>query len=203
MGEDGQVGEAPPVEQQPEQCAEKPLEKATDERTEQSPDIRAVLQAVVQEFLPQKAELEEARKQREDLERRIRELTEENAKTRARAQEAERGAAIRAELQRQGVSKLDLAYRAIRDEISCAEDGRFVSSGGGDLREYVKHFVMENPELLPARVVGGSGAVANQPSVPAGGGVDFDKIRPGMSPDEMERVRQEIARVASQTLRGL
>jgi len=50
--------------------------------------------------------------------------------------------------------------------------------------------------------MGRVGAVANQQSVPAGGGVDFERIRPGMSPDEMERVRQEIARVASQTLRG-
>jgi ribosomal protein L29 len=33
--------------------------------------------------------------------------------------------------------------------------------------------------------------------------VDLDRIRPGMNPEELERVRQEIARVASQTLRGL
>ena len=37
----------------------------------------------------------------------------------------------------------------------------------------------------------------------AAGTVDLDKIRPGMSAEEMERVRQEIARVASQTLRGV
>ena len=60
---------------------------------------------------------------------------------------------------------------------------------------------MENPELLPARLAGGSGASGAQ-KVPPGGGVDLDKIRPGMSPEEMERVRQEIARVASQALRG-
>jgi hypothetical protein len=166
-------------------------------------DIRAVVQAVVQEFLPQRTELEEARKQREDLERRVNELVAENTKTRARADEAERSATVRAELQRQGVSKLDLAYRAIRDEISRSEDGRLVAQGGTDLRDYVKQFVTENPELLPARVSGGSGAVASQPGGPVDGGVDFERIRPGMNPDEMERVRQEIARVASQTLRGL
>jgi hemin uptake protein HemP len=33
--------------------------------------------------------------------------------------------------------------------------------------------------------------------------VDLEKIRPGMSADEMQRVREEIVRVASQTLRGL
>ena len=31
----------------------------------------------------------------------------------------------------------------------------------------------------------------------------MEKIRPGMSAEDMERARQEIARVASQTLRGL
>ena len=34
------------------------------------------------------------------------------------------------------------------------------------------------------------------------GGVDIDKIGPSMSKEELERVRQEILRVASQTLRG-
>ena len=40
-----------------------------------------------------------------------------------KADEAERSAAVRAELQRQGVAKLDLAYKAIRDEIQRGEDG--------------------------------------------------------------------------------
>jgi hypothetical protein len=33
--------------------------------------------------------------------------------------------------------------------------------------------------------------------------VDLDRIRPGMSAEEMQRVREEIVRVASQTLKGL
>lgn len=170
---------------------------------EEPGNIRAVVQAVVQEFLPQKAELEEARRQHGELERRVNELIAENTKSRARADEAERSAGVRAELQRQGISKLDLAYRAIRDEISRSEDGKLVAQGGLDLRDYVAQFVTENPELLPARVSGGSGAVAGQKGVSADGGVDLERIRPGMSPEEMERVRQEITRVASQTLRGL
>jgi hypothetical protein len=32
--------------------------------------------------------------------------------------------------------------------------------------------------------------------------VDIDKIRPGMSSEELERAREEIARIASQALRG-
>ena len=33
--------------------------------------------------------------------------------------------------------------------------------------------------------------------------VDLDKIRPGMSAEELDKVRQEIARIASQTIRGV
>jgi hypothetical protein len=133
-------------------------------------DIRAVLE-----------ELAEERRRREGLEKRV--------------EEAERGSAIRAELQKLGVAKLDLAYKAVKDEVP---------RDGGEMKEFLKKFVGENPELLPARVAGGSGASGGARGSGAGaGGVDIDKIRPGMSAEEMDRVRQEIARVASQTLRGL
>jgi len=33
--------------------------------------------------------------------------------------------------------------------------------------------------------------------------IEIERIRPGMNPEEMQRVREEIVRVASQTLRGL
>jgi hypothetical protein len=39
-------------------------------------------------------------------------------------------------------------------------------------------------------------------TAPAGGVMDLDRIRPGMSAEELERVRLEISRVANQTLRG-
>jgi len=165
-------------------------------------DIREIIQAVVQEFMPQKSELEEERKRREGLEQRVSELIAETEKSRAKAEEAERSAAVRAELQRHGVAKLDLAYKAIRDEIHRAEDGRLVAPGGGGMREHVEQFVKENPELLPARLAGGSGAGAGQRSAPGEARVDLETIRPGMSPEELDRVRKEIARVASLTLRG-
>ena len=135
-------------------------------------DIRAVLD-----------ELAEERRRREGLEKRV--------------EEAERGSAIRAELQKLGVAKLDLAYKAVKDEVP---------RDGGEMKEFLKQFVGENPELLPARVAGGSGASGGGRGSGSGatsGVVDIDRIRPGMSAEEMDRVRQEIARVASQTLRGL
>ncbi|HEV8413379.1 MAG TPA: hypothetical protein VGQ49_07280 [Bryobacteraceae bacterium] len=133
-------------------------------------DIRAVLE-----------ELAEERRRREGLEKRV--------------EEAERGSAIRAELQKLGVAKLDLAYKAVKDDVP---------RDNGEMKAYLEKFVGENPELLPARVAGGSGASAGSRGSGAGAvAVDIDRIRPGMSAEEMDRVRQEIARVASQTLRGL
>ena len=159
-------------------------------------EIRAVVKAAVEEFVsaqPKRgAELEEERKRRETLETRVNELIAENARSKAAAEEAERGSAIRAELQRLGVAKIDLAYKAVKDDL-----GR----EGVDMKEYLARFAADNPELLPARLAGGSGASGAQRQ--ASGSVDLEKIRPGMSPEELERVRQEIARVAAMTLRGI
>jgi hypothetical protein len=132
-------------------------------------DIRAALD-----------ELAEERRRREGLEKRV--------------EEAERGSAIRAELQKLGVAKVELAYRAVKDDVP---------REAGEMKEFLEKFVGENPELLPARLAGGSGASGGPRSSPSTSAVDIDRIRPGMSAEEMDRVRQEIARVASQTLRGL
>jgi hypothetical protein len=160
------------------------------EKTQEPDELRSVIRAVMEEFAGVKS-----------LEARVNELVAENQRARAKAEEAERSAAIRAELQRMGVAKVDLAYRAVKDDIYRGEDGRLLAQGGGEMRDYLAQFVGENPELLPARVSGGSGAGAGQRSGPERG-VELDKIRPGMSAEEMERARQEVARVAQQTLRG-
>ncbi|MGA3189195.1 MAG: hypothetical protein ABSF22_18985 [Bryobacteraceae bacterium] len=142
------------------------------------------------------AELVEERARRESLEKRVNELV-------AAAELADRSATIRAELQKLGVAKVDLAYRAVKDDVYRGEDGKLMAQGGAEIRDFLTQFVNENPELLPARMSGGSGASAGQRGGMDGGGVHLDMIRPGMSAEERERVRQEIARVASQTLRGL
>lgn len=175
-----------------------------------SPDIRALIQDAIREFVSQetaksepayKVELEEERRRRETLERRMNELVEENRRSRQLAEEADRNTTIRTELQRLGVCKVDLAYRAVKDDIQRSEDGQLVArTGQGEMgvKEYLTHFVSENPELLPARGVGGSGASGNQRSSTFTTAFDLDKIRPGMPKEELERARQEIARVAQQ-----
>ena len=179
-------------------------------------DIQAIVRQAVQEFANSekeksepayKAELLEERKRREQLERRMNELVTENQRSRKTAEEAERSSAVRAELQRLGVAKIDLAFKAVQDGIVRAEDGRLVArgdSGEVSVKEYLTSFVNENPEFLPARIAGGTGMTATFKAPSTGREtVSMDQIRPGMSAEEMQRVREEIVRVASQTFRGL
>jgi hypothetical protein len=181
---------------------------------EEQEDVRAIIRGAIEEFLKAeqvkaepayKAELLDERKRREQLERQVNDLVEENRRSRQAAEDAERNAAIRTELQKLGVAKLDLAFRAVKDDVQRGDDGRLVARGeDGDmpLRDYLTRFVGENPELLPARISGGSGMGSTPKTAPGGGAMDLDKIRPGMSAEELERVRLEISRVANQTLRG-
>ena len=190
-------------------------EKAMETPLDPQSDIRDVVRQTIQEFVQAeqrkaepayKAELHEERKRRESLEGRMNQLVEENRKARAMADEADRNSQIRGELQRLGVAKLELAFRAVKDEIVRAEDGRLLTRGpeAKTLQDYLAGFVQENPELLPARIPGGSGAQQPARSVSQGipGGIELDKIKPGMSKEDHDRVRQEIARLASQMLRG-
>ena len=177
-------------------------------------DVQNIVQTALQEFVRQqqtqsepayKTELLEERKRREQLERRLNELVEENKHSRQMAAEAERGSAIRSELQRLGVAKVDLAFKAVQDAIVRTDDGRLVARGdNGEVaaKDYLAGFVADNPEFLPARISGGSGVTSSQKATSGGGeAIDLDKIRPGMSREDMERVRQEIVRVASQSMR--
>ena len=180
-----------------------------EERQAQGADVRHMVKQALGEYFETqkskaepayKAELDDERRKREQLERKLNELVEENQRSRMRAEEAERTSAIRGELQKLGVTKVDLAYRAVKDDIVRSEDGRLVARDGGgevEVRDFLQKFVQENPELLPARVSGGSG-VALPGKSGSGGGIDLDRIKPGMDPEEMERVRREIARIASQ-----
>jgi hypothetical protein len=179
-------------------------------------DVQGIVKQAIQEFLQEqqtksepayKTELVEERRRREQLERRLSEVEEEGKRSRQAVEQAERGSAIRAELQRLGVAKVDLAFRAVQDGVFRSEDGRLLAHGDNGelpLKEYLTQFVSENPEFLPARIPGGSGITAAHKAPREGvDSVDLDGIRPGMSAEQMERVRKEILRVASQNLRGL
>jgi hypothetical protein len=181
----------------------------------QDEGVRSIVKDTIEEFLKReqakaepayKNELAEERKRREQLERRLNELVAENQKSRKMAEEADRGSTIRSELQRLGVAKVDIAFKAVKDDIFRAEDGRLLARGDDGevgVKEYLSHFLSENPEFLPARIQGGSGVTtAHKASGPAAVS-DLDNIRPGMSPEEAERIRQDIVRISSQSLRGI
>lgn len=179
----------------------------------ESSNLKTVIRDVIQEFVSAehaqaepayKTELVEERQRREQLERRVNELVRENDLSRQKAEEAERTSAIRDELQRLGVTKVDLGFRAVKDDVYRAEDGRLVArddQGEVPLQEYLASFTRDNPELLPARIPGGSGAGAQGNAGPAGGGVDLDRIKPGMDPEELARVRREVAQAVSGSFR--
>src|SRR5689334_19604126 len=153
-------------------------------------DIQAIVKQALADFTSAEqaqkepayqAELQEERRRREQLERRLNELVEENKHSRLVAEEAERGSAIRSELQRLGVAKIDLAFKAVQDGVVRATDGRFVArneNGESPLRDYLASFVTENPEFLPARIAGGTGMTPAFKAPTARESVDFEKIRP-------------------------
>src|ERR1700676_112331 len=175
------------------------LKKDQTEPPQPPTDVTAIVRQALEEFANReqtknepayKAELQEERRRREQLERRLNELVEENRRSKLIAEEAQSSSAIRAELQRLGVSKVDLAFRAVRDDIVRTEDGKLVARGeAGEMgvKDYLANFVTANPEFLPARISGGSGVTPGH-KAPASGpvNVDIDRIRPGMSREEMD-----------------
>ena len=178
-------------------------------------DVKHVVRQAIEEFVraeqqkaepAYRAELEDERKRRESLEGRLNQLVEENRRARASAEEADRNSQIRSELQRLGVGKVDLAFRAVKDDIVRGDDGRLQAKGpeAKSLQDYLAGFVQENPELLPARIAGGSGMKpGSRQAVPDSlSSIDIDKIKPGMNKEDLDRVRQEITRLTSQALRG-
>jgi predicted transcriptional regulator YheO len=109
-----------------------------NEGPEANLDVRDLVRQAIEEFVraenrkaepAYKAELYEEKRRREQLEARLNELVEENRRARAMAEEADRSSQIRSELQRLGVTKVDLAFRAVKDDIARSEDGRLTAKG--------------------------------------------------------------------------
>jgi len=187
-------------------------QEMTQTTEEQGPDLRSLIRETIHEYLASekakaepayKAELVEERRRREQLERRVNELIAENERSRRLAEEAERSAAIRDELRRLGVTKVELGYRAVKDDIYRTEDGRLVArTEGGEmsLQDYLAKFTKENPELLPARIPGGSGAASASEGLEESP-ISLDAIKPGMDPEHLNRIRKQIAQAIARSLR--
>ena len=180
-----------------------------DQKSHPELDVQSLVQRAIAEYARQdsgrrepalKAELQEERRKREALERRLNQMAEENTRSRDIADQAERSSKIRGELQSLGVTKIDLAFKAVQEDIQRTEDGRFMAkteAGEVGMREYLNNFVHENPEFLPARIPGGTGLTAGSRVTQGKGAIDTDMISPRMTNEDKERVRQEIIRVTS------
>ena len=135
-----------------------------------SNDVHSLIKTILDELITTqqsqaepayKKELSEERTKRESLEKKLNELIEENKRAKAAADSLERESKIKTELQRQGVIKVDLAYKAVKDDVHREQDGSLIAkSADGPLpiKEFLKKFLDENPELLPARNLTGSGS---------------------------------------------
>jgi hypothetical protein len=119
-------------------------------------DVTSIVRQAIEEFTQRdqaknepayKAELQEERRRREQLERRLNELVEENRRSKQIAEDAQTGSAIRAELQRLGVAKVDLAFRAIREDIVRAGRARRERRDGG---EGLSHQLRQRESGIPA-----------------------------------------------------
>jgi len=185
-----------------------------ESNNEAGPDLKGMIRSVIEEYLAAdrqrsepayKTELMDERKRREALEKRVNELVEENQKSRRIAEEADRHALIRSELMKLGVGKVELAFKVVKDEVRRAEDGSLIArtkDGEIGLRDFLERFVTENPEFLPARISGGAGPTGPQKSGYAAPATDLEQIRPGMSAEDLQRVRDQISQVALRALKG-
>ena len=173
-------------------------------------DLEGVIRKVIGRYLggasereqPRaKGHLQEERRRREEAERQLAEATEENRRVREQAERAERYSSIRNELRALGVHKTDLAFRLVKDDIFRAEDGGLHGDVGGkrmSYQDYLSHFIADNPEFLPPRIPGGSGAVSAERNEMTAAGFDLNRIRPGMSKEELAQAWKEVARLAGE-----
>lgn len=177
-------------------------------------EVKHLVRSVIEEYMTAerrqsepayKTELVDERRRREQLEKRVNELVAENERSRQVAEEADRHSQIRTELQKLGVSKVDLAFKIVKDDVVRTTDGLLAAKtaeGEKGLKDFLSGFVKENPEFLPARIAGGSGAVSPAKSQAGGHGIELERIHPGMSREELQRVREQISQVMFESLGG-
>ncbi len=143
-------------------------------------------------------ELARERTTRERLERQLNEIATENRRRREEAEESERLNVIREGLEERGVKKTRLALRLVKDDVSRGDDGQLYGEFDGrrmELGEYLDSFVGENPEFLPPRIAGGSGATGGNSRELSQSGLELESIRPGMSRDESREAWKQVARL--------
>jgi hypothetical protein len=116
----------------------------------------------------------------------------------------EREMFLKDELRALGVRNVDLAFRAVRDDIGQSDSKEWVATIEGQsvpAVQFLKQFVSRNPELMPARMISGGGTPSRMEEYR--GECDLDQIRPGMDPATMRRAREAVVKIIAQSKRAL
>lgn len=111
---------------------------------------------------------------------------------------------LKEQLRSLGVRNVELAVRAVRNDFEMREDGEWVAAVNGErvvAHQYLRSFLSQNPELVPARAISGTGIPARHSELDEG--CDLDQIRPGMDPGAMRRAREAVVRIIAQSKRTL
>ena len=128
------------------------------------------------------------------LEKQIADLRAENDKRTEEVRREKRNSTLTTELGKLGVpaERMKAAIRVIDPDIKFTDDGQLVGDDETPLTEYLAKWIGENDMFLPPKPVGGAGAGAGQ----RGRGEkppQIEDIKPGMKPEDMERIRQHDA----------
>lgn len=133
-------------------------------------------------------DLEKTQRLAAKLGKQVEESERKQQESASKAEQTERFSAIRTSLQNAGANpkKIELAFRAVKDDVVRTEDGALIVKGVGKDKEdqpldtFVAGFLKDNPEFLPPRGVTGSGQQQGGEQHRQGE-VDSDSIKPGMS----------------------
>jgi hypothetical protein len=148
-------------------------------------------------------EAEEAAESLEALKQALAASRQEAAELKAEASRLRKDKYLRQTLSALGVENLDLAVKAVHEDIVENGDRQWVTtpaSGAVPAQQYLAEFLKKNRELLPARRLQGAGMPASR--MESGGGVDLEEIRPGMDPATLRKVRDAIGRAMGVFPRG-
>lgn len=166
-------------------------------------EIALALERLKAPQVERQGDVEEPGESVEALKKALAASREEAAELKSEASRLRKDQFLRQALSAMGVENLDLAVRAVREDIVEAGDRKWMASvEGSDVpaQEYLAEFLKKNRELLPARRLQGGGMPASR--VESGGSVDLEEIRPGMDPATLKKVRDAIGRAMGVFPRG-
>lgn len=176
-------------------------------------DVRSIVEEEIRRIIPvligDSGRTREAAEGQESDD--VRALREELTSTRLELQRIraekllrDRDVYLKDQMRALGVRNIELAVRAVRNEVEMSDDGEWVAAINGErveANQYLRSFVSQNPELVPARVISGTGIPSRHGELQEE--CDLDQIRPGMDPSSMRRAREAVVRIIAQSRRAL